>query len=101
MDVEKEATQMGLCLIVVALLCVSASIESFDDSLEHVSVNTGETATFICDLPERFSNKQVGILVLVHHLSLALDGTRRICTIETDYVFPHLGNILSMINCMF
>ena len=58
--------------IVRQTMCVSASIESFDDSLEHVSVNTGETATFICDLPERFSNKQVGILLLVYHPPLSL-----------------------------
>jgi len=37
-------------------------ITSFDDSMEHLSINTGETATFICDLPEQYSNKPVRVL---------------------------------------
>ncbi|CAF2496402.1 unnamed protein product [Rotaria sp. Silwood2] len=50
---------MVLSVIIFILLLFSSSIITFDDYLENLSVNTGETATFICDLPERYSNKPV------------------------------------------
>ncbi|CAF4973421.1 unnamed protein product, partial [Rotaria sp. Silwood1] len=50
---------MVLSIIIFILLLFSSSIISFDDYLENLSVNTGETATFICDLPERYSSKPV------------------------------------------
>ncbi|CAF1446344.1 unnamed protein product [Rotaria sordida] len=50
---------MSLSVILFILLLFSSSIITFDDYLENLSVNTGETATFICDLPERYSNKLV------------------------------------------
>ncbi|CAF0963522.1 unnamed protein product [Rotaria sp. Silwood1] len=50
---------MVLSIIIFILLLFSSSIISFDDYLENLSVNTGETATFICDLPERYSHKPV------------------------------------------
>jgi hypothetical protein len=31
-----------------------------DDYLEQISVNAGETASFICDLPEKYANQRVG-----------------------------------------
>jgi hypothetical protein len=46
-------------LIISFSLLLSSSIILSDDYLENLSVNTGETATFICDLPEKYSNKQV------------------------------------------
>ncbi|CAF1248503.1 unnamed protein product [Rotaria sordida] len=39
-------------------LLLSSTIILSDDYLENLSVNTGETATFICDLPEKYSNKK-------------------------------------------
>jgi hypothetical protein len=53
---------MILSVIISFLIIFSSSIFSFDDYSENVSVNTGETAIFICDLPERYSNKPVCIL---------------------------------------
>jgi hypothetical protein len=52
---------MVLSVTICFLLLFPSSILSFDDYLENISINTGETATFICDLPERFSNKQVSL----------------------------------------
>jgi hypothetical protein len=47
-------------------LLFSSSFILSDDYLENLSVNTGETATFICDLPEKYSNKQVRSHVIYH-----------------------------------
>jgi Na+/melibiose symporter-like transporter len=47
-------------------LLFSSSFILSDDYLENISVNTGETATFICDLPEKYSNKQVRSHVIYH-----------------------------------
>jgi hypothetical protein len=43
------------------LLLFPSSISSLDESIENISINTGETATFICDLPERYSNQAVSL----------------------------------------
>ncbi|UJR29045.1 hypothetical protein I4U23_010260 [Adineta vaga] len=40
------------------IFCLTLSRIASDDYLENLSVNTGETATLICDLPEKYSNKQ-------------------------------------------
>ena len=57
----------------VSLLIISCNLFLFllfpsivlsDDNLENISVNTGETATFICDLPERYSNKAVSSIFI-------------------------------------
>jgi hypothetical protein len=53
-------------IIYLLLLLFSSSILSFDDYLENLSINTGETATFICDLPERYSNKPVSFRFFFH-----------------------------------
>ncbi|CAF0715492.1 unnamed protein product [Adineta steineri] len=45
-------------VIIILNLLLSSSVILSDDYLENLSVNTGETATFICDLPEKYSNKQ-------------------------------------------
>ena len=45
--------------IISLSLFLSSSIILSDDYLENLAVNTGETATFTCDLPEKYSNKQV------------------------------------------
>ena len=37
-----------------------------DENLEHLSVNTGERVTFICDLPEKYSNKRVSSQAIDH-----------------------------------
>jgi len=55
-------------IIYLLLLLFSSSILSFDDYLENLSINTGETATFICDLPERYSNKPVSFLSFFFHV---------------------------------
>ena len=49
---------VSILLIIFNLLLCSSLILT-DDYLENLSVNTGETATFICDLPEKYSNKKV------------------------------------------
>lgn len=48
------------------LFLLFPSIILSDDNLENISVNTGETATFICDLPEKYSNKQVSSQAIYH-----------------------------------
>jgi hypothetical protein len=53
-------------LIISFSLLLSSSIILSDDYLENLSVNTGETATFICDLPEKYSNKQVSSHAIYH-----------------------------------
>jgi hypothetical protein len=50
---------MIFSVINLILLLFPLLIHSFDDYPENLSVNTGESATFICDLPERYSNKPV------------------------------------------
>jgi hypothetical protein len=53
-------------IIISFSLLLSSSIILSDDYLENLSVNTGETATFICDLPEKYSNKQVNSPTIYH-----------------------------------
>ncbi|CAF1310748.1 unnamed protein product [Adineta steineri] len=48
---------MILSVSIFILLIFLSPIITSDDNLENISINTGETATFICDLPERYSNK--------------------------------------------
>ena len=56
-------------IIILFLQLFPLSIQLSDDYTEHISVNTGETATFICDLPERYSNKPVRFIVIYHYFS--------------------------------
>ena len=51
----------SLCFI----LFISLSSIVADENLEHLSVNTGERVTFICDLPEKYSNQRVSSLTMV------------------------------------
>jgi hypothetical protein len=53
-------------LIISFSLLLSSTIILSDDYLENLSVNTGETATFICDLPEKYSNKHVSSHAIYH-----------------------------------
>jgi len=53
-------------LIISFSLLLSSSIILSDDYLENLSVNTGESVTFICDLPEKYSNKQVSSHAIYH-----------------------------------
>jgi hypothetical protein len=55
-------------IIISFSLLLSSSIILSDDYLENLSVNTGEAATFICDLPEKYSNKQVSAHAIYHLL---------------------------------
>jgi hypothetical protein len=73
--------------IISFTLLLSSSIILSDDYLENLSVNTGETATFICDLPEKYSSKQVS-----SHVSfiIFLLFDNKISMITS---YSHLGNI--------
>ncbi len=62
---------MIFSVIILIFLLFPLSIRSSDDYSENISVNTGETATFICDLPERYSNKPVRFIV-IYHLILSI-----------------------------
>lgn len=57
---------MILRIIISILLLLLSTISSSDDYLGNISINTGEKATFICDLPERYSNKPVSFHAIYH-----------------------------------
>ncbi len=81
---------MILSVIIYFLLLFSSSILSFDDYSENLSINTGETATFICDLPERYSNKPVSFhlssqKIWLHHIHLG--------NINSRPIFMDLGDV--------
>jgi len=54
---------VSLLIITFVLFSISSSssIIQADDNVDNLSVNTGETTKFICDLPEKYSNKQVSL----------------------------------------
>lgn len=54
-----------LLLLLLASIC-SSNGNTSDDYLEHISVNAGEPATLICDLPEKYSNKRVSSQLIDH-----------------------------------
>jgi len=58
---------VSILIISFSLLLSSLMILS-DDNLENLSVNTGESVTLICDLPEKYSNKQVSFHAIYHFL---------------------------------
>ncbi len=57
---------LSISIFILLLLLSSSTILTFDDYSENLSINTGETATFICDLPERYSNKPVSFYAIYH-----------------------------------
>lgn len=59
--------------IILSLIYIYSLVRSSEDLSENVSINTGESATFICDLPERLSNKQVSQNVSSSHLSVLFE----------------------------
>lgn len=64
--------QMMIFSGIIFFLFVSTSeMNSSDDSFEILSVNTGEIATILCDLPERYSNQPVSSSSRNAHLSLS------------------------------
>lgn len=79
---------MILSVTIFILLLTSSSIISYDDYLENLSVNTGETAIFICDLPERYSNKPVSILFfcLYHQSYFVLINKKNLNRMKHDYI---------------
>lgn len=54
--------------LIIAVLLIYPSTSLIDDYSENISVNAGETATFICDLPEKYSNKRVSSQAIDHVL---------------------------------
>lgn len=52
-------TMIFISVIIVILCLCSFRVNSSDDSFEILSVNTGEMATFLCDIPERYSSQTV------------------------------------------
>jgi len=63
-------------LIISFSLLLSSLIILSDDSLENLAINTGETATFTCDLPEKYSNKHVSSHA-IYHLFFFLSSIKR------------------------
>lgn len=56
---------------IIFILCwLPSEMNSSDDSFEILSVNTGEIATFLCDLPERYSNQPVSSSSSSHNTHL-------------------------------
>ena len=72
------------------IFLISSSQVISDDYLENVSVNTGETATLICDLPERYSNKRVSSHA-IYHLLLFFSSPAINKHNKHDYVVFSLG----------
>jgi hypothetical protein len=68
-------------LIISFSLLLSSSIILSDDYSENLSVNTGESVTFICDLPEKYSNKQVSSHA-IYHLLFSFDKKKEISIIN-------------------
>ncbi len=81
-------------LIISFSLLLSSTIILSDDYLENLSVNTGETATFICDLPEKYSNKHVSSHA-IYHLFFSLSIKKKKISIINMITWSslHLGNI--------
>ncbi|UJR20611.1 hypothetical protein I4U23_023736 [Adineta vaga] len=80
---------MILRIIILILLLFSLSIDSTDDYLENISVNTGETATFICDLPERYSNRRADFYGPMGRLLVASTGENFDSDDRTRFVLEH------------
>lgn len=89
---EQMTTRLNMLTICSSIIFLFISIQHIrsDDPIETISVNAGEIATFICDLPEKFSNKRVSSHVI--YLRLCLPAY---CTInkhnKPDYVGVSLG----------
>ena len=85
---------LAICSRILLLLLVSINGIRSDDPVETVAVNAGEPATFICDLPEKYSNKRVSSQVIYLRLRRLPSSPSR-CTInkhnKPDYVAISLG----------
>ena len=56
---DVQTMMIFISVILVILSSCPLRIDSSDDSFEILSVNTGEIATFLCDVPERYSSQTV------------------------------------------
>ncbi|CAF1186067.1 unnamed protein product, partial [Adineta ricciae] len=80
---------MILRILISIFVLFSPSICSSDDSSETVSVNTGETATFICDLPERYSNRRADFYGPTGRLLATSTGENLDSDDRTRFVLEH------------